>query len=474
MQLDVGRTTAFLAPGLPYAEPAHVNATATPARRGRSAGEPAPPSVAREVAKVVAASLVAVLVFVLASVPLLRHLGRTEAIREARTVASLAAVGIVEPNLENGILRGDPDSVARIDRVVQERVLSDAIVRVKIWSQNGTILYSDEPRLIGARYALGAEELEVLDSGAVEAEVSDLAGPENRFEREQGELLEVYLRVRTPDGTPLLFEAYQRFDSVVATGRRIWISFLPALLAALVLLWVAMVPLTYVLASRLRRRHSEREVLLRRALDASNDERRRIAGELHDGVVQDLAGVAYALEAAAEQIGDGRPDAGAELRGTLRDGAAVTRSSMRRLRSMLLEIHPPNVEATGFLAALTDLTAPLERAGIEVELDVSERARLRAEATNLVFRVAREALRNVGEHAGATKVRVALRTDETGGRLEIADDGGGFDAERLEERRAEGHVGLSLLQELAAHEGASLTVDSRPVGGTTVVLEVPA
>ncbi|HSL64094.1 MAG TPA: histidine kinase, partial [Gaiellaceae bacterium] len=291
-------------------------------RRRRGASERRPPSIAREVAKSLAASLAAVLVFVLASVPLLRHLGRSEAIREARAVAALAAEGVVEPNLEDALLEGDPAAVARLDRVVQERVLSDSIVRVKIWTRDGRIVYSDEPRLIGSRYRLAEDDREAFETGAVNAELSDLSGPENRFERPEGELLEVYQRIRTPSGTPVLFELYERFDSVVASGRRIWTSFLPALLGALLLLWLVQVPLAYRLARRVQEGHAERELLLRRALDASNDERRRIAADLHDGVVQDLAGISYSLAAAAE----GTPAAAdARLAETLRAGAEGTR-----------------------------------------------------------------------------------------------------------------------------------------------------
>ena len=444
----------------------------TAARPVRSTGGPASPSVVREVAKVVVVSLIAVGVFVAASVPFLRHLGRTEAIRDARSIASLAAAGIVEPNLENGFLSGKAESIARIDRVVQERVLSESIVRVKIWTAEGRIVYSDEPRLIGTTYTLPEDELAVLASGGVKAELSDLSGPENRFERAEGELLEVYLRIRAPDGTPLLFEAYEPFDSVLASGRRIWLSFLPAVLAALVLLWIVQTPLTYRLASRLRRRHEEREVLLQRALDASDAERRRIAGDLHDGVVQDLAGVSFSLEAAAEGVSTTQDDT--ELQAALREGAAATRTSMRRLRSLLLEIHPPNLQASGLTAALTDLAAPLERRGIEVELDVEEPAALGVDATNLLFRVARESLRNIVEHASATRVRVCVEAHSGGTRLTVEDDGVGFDEALLQRRRDEGHVGLSLLQEHAAHQHAQLDVESVPHHGTTVVLEVPA
>lgn len=441
-----------------------------PLRRRAAAVEPTSPSIAREVTKFVAASLVASLVFVGASLLLLRHAGRTEATRQARATAHLAASGIAEPNLEDGLLSGERRALERMDRVVQERVLGSEIVRVKIWAMDGRVLYSDEPLLIGSRYPLGEREQAALESGRVAAEVTDLDRPENRFERGEEELLEVYSRIRTPNGTPVLFEVYQRFDSVVASGRRIWSSFLPALLAALLLLWIVQVPLAYRLARRVRRGRVEREVLLRRALDASNDERRRIAGHLHDGVVQDLAGISYSLAAAAETTPAARNDPA--LRSTLQEAAAVTRASMQRLRSLLLAIHPPNLRVAGLEAALRDVVAPLERRGIEADLDVEGELELSPDTEALIFRAAREAVRNVLDHAEAEHVRVRVEAVDGFARLTVKDDGTGFDDAELEQRREEGHIGLSLLEELAAHEDARVEIASEPGTGTSFVLEV--
>jgi signal transduction histidine kinase len=431
---------------------------------------PAPPSIAREMAIFAAASLLAVVLFAVAAVQVFRHEGRSEAIRNARATAQLAAAGVVEPALRDELLRGDPDAVERMDRVVQERILSDSIVRVKIWGPDGRILYSDEPRLIGARYALGADEREALASGLVNAELSDLSQPENRFERPEGELLEVYLRVRTPSGEPVLFELYERFDSVIASGRRIWLAFLPALLAALVLLWLVQLPLVYRLARRVRRGHEEREALLRRTLDASNDERRRIAGDLHDSVVQDLAGTSYSLAAAATSSPSAQEDPA--LQRTLREAAEVTRASMQRLRGLLVAIHPPNLRASGLEAALVDELAPLERRGIHVALDVQDDARLGRETEELVFRVAREAIRNVAAHAEAEHVTVRVVQQDGRVRLTVADDGAGFSPAERERRRAEGHLGLSLVEAFAEHAGGRVDVTSAPGEGTTVTLEV--
>lgn len=100
--------------------------------RGESAKTP---SVGAAVTKFVLASLVAVLVFSIGTFFVLRQLGRREAVRNAREVAQLAGQGIVEPSITSGVLTGRPEALARLDRMVQERVLSDRVVRVKIWTR---------------------------------------------------------------------------------------------------------------------------------------------------------------------------------------------------------------------------------------------------------------------------------------------------------------------------------------------------
>ena len=100
--------------------------------------------------------------------------------------------------------------------------------------------------------------------------------------------------------------------------------------------------------------------MLQRAVDASADERRRIAGDLHDGVVQDLAGLSFGLSAAAERTAaTGEEDAAAELRG----GAEQTRQSVRAVRGLLVEIYPPRLRDAGLASALSDLVSRRRGAG---------------------------------------------------------------------------------------------------------------
>jgi two-component system NarL family sensor kinase len=444
-----------------------VQTTTSPTNR--IGGSPETPSVARSVLQFALTGLVALVVFLAGSVIVLQELGESEALRDARQFAVLSGQGIVEPTLPKGLLRGDPDALAHLDQVVQERILGERVVRVKIWTRNGRIVYSDEPRLIGTVHALDDSELDVLRTGRGYSELSDLARPENRFERGYGELYEVYVPMRTADGTPLLFETYQRSTAVASTGRRIWLPFAGLLLVSLFLLWFVQVPLAYRLARRLRSSQQEREALLERALEASADERRRIASDLHDGIVQDLAGISYSLSAVAERADARWPE---RIRSTVREAASGTRDIMRRLRSLLVEIHPPNLRATGLEAALADVVAPLSADDVETTLEVADKA-LPEDVELLFYRAAGEAIRNVRRHAGATHVSVRVSTDDGVARLQVVDDGAGFTTAERERSRAEGHVGLTLLEDLAARMGGRLDVKASPGAGTAFVLEVP-
>jgi signal transduction histidine kinase len=150
------------------------------------------------------------------------------------------------------------------------------------------------------------------------------------------------------------------------------------------------------------------------------------------------------------------------------------RQGVRGLRTLLVEIHPPNLESAGLEVALSDLLSPLATAGITTELNVDDATSTRA-GDELVYRVAREAIRNARAHGDATRVRVDVT--HPGGsviRLVVADDGGGFPPADRERAAAAGHVGLTLLEDLVVQAGGTLKVHSEPGAGTTVELEVPA
>jgi two-component system, NarL family, sensor kinase len=442
-----------------------------PRAAARDAGPP--PRIGTAVARFMLGSLLAIAVVVIGGFLALRSVAVKEAVRDTRERVEAEGQLVQAAALSDGLLRGEPGSIATLDDIVRRQVLGGSIVRVKIWSRAGTILYSDEHALVGRRYTLAADDRVLFDDAgaAADAELSDLSQPENRFERGEGKLLEAYSIVHTPNGTPLLFEIYQRFSSVSAGGRRLLRAEAPPLVGGLLVLLLFQVPLAWSLGRRLQRGHRDRAALLANAVEASAAERRRIASDLHDGVVQNVAGVAFGLAPlaqAAERRGEHHQ--AAELRRSI----AQLRQGVREMRTLLVEIHPPNLESIGLDAALHDLLSPLEAHGIATSLDIVAGAGDHADDA-LVYRVAREAIRNVQAHAEAGSIHLALSHPSPAlTRLVVEDDGKGFATADRERAGAHGHVGLALLEGLVAQAGGTLSVRSRPRAGTTLTLELPS
>ncbi len=408
--------------------------------------------------------LVVLLLVGVTGVLVLRRLATDQAVSQARDFTAFAA-SVVERRLDDGLLTGDADASLAVANVVTA-VVDDPVVRVKIWTAGGEIVYSDESELIGERYRLGEDELDAIEAGGVTAEVSDLSKPENRFERRYGDLVEVYTSIRTPGGERLLFETYQRSSSIQASEADLLATFAPVLVVALVAFAAIEIPLAWALARRVRGAQLDRERFLQRAVDASDRERRRIAGDLHDGPVQDLAGLAMGLSAAAERSDE--PE-----RSTLVEAAAATRASIRTLRSAVVGVSPPNLQQAGLGPALSDLTAWLQLEGLEVALEVTDE-RFDPEVDALLYRACQEALRNVEAHAHASHVEVSVRREGTSAVLEVADDGRGVAAAEVALARDEGHMGLQILEELVRDAGGTLRIAPADGGGTVVRVEAPA
>jgi signal transduction histidine kinase len=214
---------------------------------------------------------------------------------------------------------------------------------------------------------------------------------------------------------------------------------------------------------------------LQKALGASEAERRRIARDLHDGPVQSLAGMAFALSAEASHLkttaaaGSGE----GELLELLEASATQTRGAMKDLRTLIIELAPPTLRREGLQAALVEVLRAVKRKGTNYELDLPHDLRLREDRAALIFRVANEILRNVATHAHAKNVKVELTTADRWAVLSIKDDGKGFSEKDIERQRAEGHLGTAAIVEVAEDAGGTLTIDSEPGRGTLVVLTLP-
>ena len=413
------------------------------------------------VAQFLAAGLLVLVVVVIGTVQLSRHAADVEAINDARNTTELLATSVAQPAIPRGLVNGDPGAVDRFDRL-RNRLLVGDVQRIKIWTADGRIVYSDENRLINDRFPLGEEEQTVLRKGNSDAELSDLSEPENRFEPKGRQLLEVYTRVRSPEGEPLLFEAYYSAEDIARRRQQVYDSFQPISLGGLLVLVAVTTPLLWALTRRLERTGRDRARLLETAADASESERRRIARDLHDGVVQELAGTSFALSAAVRD-----PSTAPEMARRLEPMAGSLRSNLRSLRSLLVEIYPPDLGADGLEAALGDLVATAAATGVHPVVEVYDVAGAREDAVRLVWRVAQEAVRNTLRHADASNltIQVGLRGDRL--ILDVTDDGTGFETQE----DASG-LGLRGLRDLVAEVGGHLEVRSTPGAGTTVHLEV--
>lgn len=384
-----------------------------------------------------------------------RSVAQAESVRDAVVSAEQAARLAVEPHLKAGLAEGDPQAVAELDEVVRTRLLADPTVTVRVWRSDGTIVYSDKSQLIGRQFDLGDEEREVLANGGVEAEVSDLTKAENRFERSFGELIEVYLPVTGPDGQTYLLEIYQRQAFLAASTQRLLMALAPTILGALAVLALILLLLAWRMARRLDADRVKREDLLLHAVNSSQAERRRIAADLHDGVVQDLAGVSFGLSAMAQGAED------QASRNRLQTAADRTRKAVGALRTLLVEIYPANLREAGLASALQDLGNGLKA---QSTIDVEPGLRLDDRCQQTFYRIAREATQNISKHAQARNVWITLTREESLVTLEVRDDGLGFEVQPAEP----GHVGLTLMEDLAFQAGGELSIVTGPGAGTTI------
>jgi len=416
---------------------------------------------------------VAVLILVAVSGSLAaRRLAEKESVNDAAKNAGLLADTVIQPALRDSLVSSDKQAFEIMDKAVKKHVLSrDTSVRVKIWTPQGKIVYSDEPRLVGKTYALGEEERDVFTHPVTRAEVSDLGRRENAFERGKGPLLEVYRPVWMPNGQPLLFETYAPYNGVKERSTQLWRGFAGITVSSLLAVIVLMVPIVWRLLGRVRQSQVQREALLERAVEASTDERRRIAGTLHDGVVQELAGASFVVSSAAARASAiGQEDLAAHLR----DAAATVRRGITGMRTLLVDIYPPSLETSGLVVALEDLTSSLEARDIDVVLDLNPDSveGLDPESERLIYRVAHESLLNAMRHALASRVSVSLRAEDDATVLEVADNGIGFDAGEAFDKPHEGHFGLRVLVDVAREGGADLLLATAPGHGTRWLLRV--
>ena len=418
-------------------------------------------------------ALVAVVLSGLTAVGVWRYAeddARRTAEKVARQIASAILVPMSQRDFGQAVGADRDEILADLSPFLR----SGMIDRVKVFTVEAgvaRIVFSDEQRIEGHTGTLRPELAAQLDRGEVVVQpVPD--DPEHAYERSlPGERLEVYIAFRDADGDDTRLEVYVPV-SAAETARRAVSDLFPLLLAGLLLVALATVPLSIALARRMERDRVEQRAVRRYGLAAAELARRDLAQRLHDNVIPGLAGASLLLEAVrAEGLRPGA-DAPWDLVGRAQ---GLVADDVRQLRALLDELVPCVSTAEQPQAALRELVDQLRRSsdddGPAVEIVVAQDYGLSDDAAVLVHRVAGELLRNAFRHARAGSVRVVLVcTADDSVELTVADDGVGFEPSRS---RRPGHVGLQLVQQVVGDSGGRMFLDARPGVGTTVRVDIP-
>ena len=404
------------------------------------------------------------------------------ALEQAESVTQSLAGSVMPGNLREGLLNGRPGAVDKFFRRIRPFSTGD-IDSFDVLTTEGRLAFdsSDAGAALDDHvYILSPAQEQVLESGGTVAEFADPGSSRSDDRPGSGVgLVKISTRVyATRDSksrdtglnrgqsvtSPALFVAYWDLDDVEQRREDIFGAFRWITLGPLVLLVLLSTVLLALLTNQVRRGGRERERLLETAIDASDAERRRIARDLHDGVVQDLAGSAFALSGAARD--PATTPATAEV---LSSVSASMRDSLKQMRSLLAEIHPPDLHGQGLQSALDDLIAPAAAAGIHASTSVDGVTDASDAEVALVWRVAQEAVRNAIRHSGASTLAVTVRGDAEGLLLEVVDDGVGFDTTAPS---PPDRFGLRGLRSLVRDVGGELDVTSALGEGTSVRMAV--
>jgi signal transduction histidine kinase len=433
-----------------------VDATASGSRpEGRSV-------VAKALLRFVAGGLVALLVIGIATVLMAQKSARDLALHDAQTRGRMFARVAAAPVLHVREMAADPRSMEsrEFDDTMRNRLSDRSIRHIKVWARDGTMVWSDEPGQRGRKYPLEPAIQRLFGTTGTVASMSSLDNGDDADQRDDGPLLEVHVGATSADDVPVVVETYWSSGMIKDNSQALVLRMLPLALGALLLFAVLVLPLAYSLARRVEQAQAERNRLIQHALSASDLERRRIAQDLHDGVMQELSGAGYALAAAASAL----PHEASASRRIMDQLIVVIKDAGASLRSLLTDIYPSSLMQEGLEVAVAELAARTKEAGIDVTTDIVDLSDVPIEATQLSYRVIREGLRNVRRHAQATRVEVTATRQGSQVFISVADDGRGLRSSVVED----GHLGLRLLTDTLHDLGGTLRLAPRPGGGAVL------
>ncbi len=429
------------------------------------------------VVKFALSGFVVLLLMIVASLVLFRREGRAAAVERAREQALIVGDGLGS-YLTPPLLHDDPAARSALDAVVQRHLKAGTFVRVKLWEESGRIVYSDEPRLIDQRFDLDHDDLEILRNGGTDASLSNLADAENVYERDFGQLLQVYVQVHTTDGTPMLFETYSRDVNINRYAGKLLKRFLPAVLGGLLGLWLLQLPLARSLQRKLNAMREHSEARLVGALDVVDRDRQHIAGVLETHVLVDLQRLGQRLSAAADRV-EGQ-DASV-VKDMVGRSASEARRIARHLELSLVELYP-SLSEHGLSGALQQCAAALDSQGIVTSVDVAPDLQIDETTERLLLAAAQEGLRSLSSQTQSRAATIRVATHDGTVNLMVRGDGqmgaatdGDEPAvgETSRDPRVRSDVGVDMVRDLVERANGTLVTGS-DITGSFLRVTLPA
>lgn len=407
--------------------------------------------------------MILLVVLTVATVMLATRIAQQEAFRDARSHAYNIGNLIVGPLVNSQVRAQVPGASNELTTVMRDRMGDGSVVHARLWDTSGTVLWSDQKELVGRQFPLSDDVKKLFGTQDATAKVSTLSEGDNAVDQQSLELLNVYAGIHDADQQSLVFQAYFSTDSMRHDQQTIYWTYLPVLITGLLLFQIAVLPVALSLARRVERGLAERSSWMRHALLASDLERRRIAQDLHDDVIQDLAGLSYLMPTLEAQFTNPTD------RATSQRVSQILSRDVATLRSLMTAVYPPDLEGPGFTTAVQALAQMAGERGVQVQVTMAPDLTIPLDAARLAYRVVREGLRNTVKHARATAAHLGVRQESELLVVSVSDNGQGVQDMATEE----GHLGLRLLEDTVRDLGGQMTLRSSPSGGAVLEASFP-
>ncbi|HSB73069.1 MAG TPA: sensor histidine kinase [Candidatus Methylomirabilis sp.] len=354
----------------------------------------------------------------------------------------------------------------RFQTLYQQTVLMPEILRVKIYDPAMMVVWSNESRLIGQRFPDNPHLVSAL-TGQTRVNLAIEEKGENVYEREGvGRLVEVYVPISFPGTTQTagVVETYKLPEQVFRNIRRGQFVVVGTTVAGALILYLSL----FWIVRRAARRIDSQQALTARLQAVREEERARVAREIHDELGQTLTALKIDLAWWTGRL----PAEPPALRDTAQRMLALVDTTIQSARRLFTDLRPAILDELGLAAALDWLAKAFqERTGIQCGfIFKEEEVALDPEMATTLFRICQEALSNVERHAGATQVIIREERQADALLLSVEDNGKGITDREIAHRKS---LGLMGMRERAILLGGELTILGRPGEGTTVTVRMP-